>query len=172
MKKLNFAISALTALAATAAISFSAAHGLAGELDNERAVTNRTAQPAELPGTLVVRKKANNNSVVEVLHTALPLAANDASAKSIQALAGKFKSMPVKSGMQNGKVISELDRDSSTSSWYFCYPTYNWSTPAYYYGGSTYYYQSYYNYSWGGYNYYYYGYPRYNSYSRNNHGWR
>ena len=57
----------------------------------------------------------------------------------------------------NGKSKGELDRDSSSSSWYFsCDPWYGSYYPTYYYYGYAYSYSYYYGYGYGGWSYSYY----------------
>jgi hypothetical protein len=140
-------ILSLAALMMASAVGF---QSFAGELDNEKAVTNEQVQAAkDLPATLVIRVNEQTKAV-EVLHSKEKLAADQTQAAALSKAA--FKKMDVKSGM-----TGELDRDSSKSSWYFCWPSYNWYYPAYYYYGYTYSYSSYYYYNYGGYGYYYYG---------------
>lgn len=123
----------------------------AGELDNESNVTNQQAQLAtDLPATLVIRVNETTQDI-EVLHSNNALPAGEAAKAVVDQHASEFKKIDVKSGM-----TGELERDSSRSSWYFCFPTYNWYSPSYYYYGYSYSYSQYYWYNWGGYNYYYY----------------
>ena len=120
-----------------------------GELDNETTITAEQAQlAANLPATLVVRTNTATGAV-EVMHSDVRLEANESSRAAVEA--GRFTAMDVR-----GSMTGELDRDSSSSSWYFCYPNYNWHYPTYYYGGYSYGYSNYYNYGWGGWNYSYY----------------
>lgn len=128
----------------------------AGELDNEKSVTNEQIQLAQdLPATLVIRVNESTKEV-EVLHSKDRLATDEAT-KNTVVNSGEFKKMDVK-GQMTG---SELDQDSSRSSWYFCWPTYNYYYPTYYYYGYQYNYSNYYWYNWGGYSYYYYGWGSY-----------
>jgi hypothetical protein len=124
----------------------------AGELDNEKAVTNQQVSLAkDLPATLVMRVNATTKAV-EVLHLKDKLPADSSAQSLVLAHTNEFQAADL-----NAKVTGELDQDSSRSSWYFYYPTYNWYYPTYYYSGYNYYYQPYYNYYYGGYNYYYCG---------------
>lgn len=144
--------SALIALTLVLAATFTA-H--AGELDNEAAVTNQQAElAADLPATLVVRVNANSNEV-EVLHSKDKIAGDETSKATVLARENEFVKMDVK-----GQMTGELDRDSSRSSWYFCFPTYNWFYPTYFYYNYTYAYTPYYYYSIGAYSYYYYTWNR------------
>lgn len=52
--------------------------------------------------------------------------------------------------------LDELDRDSSTSGWYYYYGAYQWAAPTYYYYGSYYTYTPYYFYEYSFYYYYFY----------------
>lgn len=139
-----FAISAL-ALALTVS-----AQSRANELDNEASVTNaQIAAAKDLPATLVIRTNEATKEV-EVLHS------NDripADASTVDAVSkAKFMKMDVKSS----KPVGELDRDSSSSSWYFCWPNANVYAPSYYYYGYSYNYSQYYSYAYAGYSYSYY----------------
>jgi hypothetical protein len=151
----RFLAQSLIGFLATVSMFGSASAFAAGELDNEAAVTNEQIQLAkDLPATLVMRVN-DKTKEVSVLHMDAKLEATEAS-KALLANA-QFKAVDVKSG-----VRGELDQDSSSSSWYFCFNNYNWSYPTYYYYGYNYNYSSYYNYSYGGYSWYYYrwGYSR------------
>jgi hypothetical protein len=140
-------ILSLATLLLASAVSF---QSFAGELDNEKTVTNEQVQAAkDLPATLVIRVN-NDTKAVEVLHSKALLPAEQASVEAISKQT--FTKMDVKSGM-----TGELDRDSSKSSWYFCWPSFNWYYPSYSYYGYSYNYSSYYNYSYSNYSYYYYG---------------
>ena len=120
----------------------------AGELDNESNVTNeKVALSRDLPATLVVRVN-DQTKAVEVLNTQAKLAPEAASAGVVAAQAFS----PAQVG---APMAGELDRTSSTSSWYYCYN--GWSQPAYYYYyGYSYSYTPYYWYNYGGYSYSYY----------------
>ena len=139
-------------LAAALLVGFGTAQ--AGELDNEKTVTTeQISLAADLPATVVVRVKAGTNEV-EVLHSNTELAADAATQALVST--SSFVKMDVK-GQQNApKNATELDKDSSSSSWYFCFPTYNYYQPSYYYYGYQYSYQSYYSYYYSGYQYNYY----------------
>lgn len=124
----------------------------AGELDDDRSVTNR-----EIQGTMVLRvdKKTNQAAVVRT-DEVMP---SRERAKSFVKTA-RFTAIP------SSKMKSELDEGSGTSSWYY-YPSYGYGGGyggwggAYGYGYSCNYYGTsynpYYYYGGGGYNYYYYG---------------
>ena len=145
------------ALALTTSFAGVSAH--AGELDNEKSVTNQQVQLAkDLPATLVMRVNAKTGEV-SAFHSNEKLSAD---AKMVQTLANEqFAPVDVHAQVA-GQAVGELDKSSSTSSWYFCFPSFNWYYPSYYYGGFNYGYTPYYNYGWGGYNYYFY---------RWNYGW-
>ena len=140
----------LTVLAASLFVT-SLAGGLAqaNELDNEAAVTNeQVALSKDLPATLVVRTNQATGEV-QVMHSAVKL---DASAAS-QAALNEAAFVKVDSAQGSG----ELDRDSSRSSWYFCWNN-AYSYPQYtYYGYSYNYSYNYYSYAYSGWNYTYYG---------------
>lgn len=141
------------ALAATIALGGQA---VAGELDNETAVTNaqiaaQIKAAKDLPATLVIRVNEASKEV-SVMHSQEKLAADQATFSKV--VEAPFMKMDVKQGVN---AAGELDQSSSASSWYFCWPTYNWAYPTYYYYGYSYNYSSYYSYSYGGYAYYYYG---------------
>ena len=147
----------LFSLIALAALAFSTNPVLAqtSELDNEAQVTNeQIVLSKEIPATLVVRVKAGSDTA-EVLHTTEKLEQVDATTQTSLANA-KFSVMKI-----DGSQTSELDRDSSRSSWYFCFNS-RWYAPTYYYYGYTYNYGAYAWYNYGGYTYYWY---------RWNHGW-
>lgn len=113
----------------------------ANELDNEKSVTNAKRLAANLPQTLVVRKDAQGN--VSVLHS------NKALKPGAKLDDSKFVAI-------KNTDKQELDRDSSTSGWYFYWNNYSYSYPTYYYYGYNYNYRPYYSYNYGYYNYYYY----------------
>jgi len=144
------------ALALTATMTTVSAH--AGELDNEKSVTNQQVQLAkDLPATLVMRVDQKTGAI-QAFHSSLKL---PASAEAIQKVSAQtFAPVDLK-GQVAGRAVGELDRASSSSSWYFCFPNYNWYTPSYYYGGYNYGYSPYYNYGYGGYNYYFYSWNYY-----------
>ena len=91
---------------------------------------------------------------VEVLESKKLLNANAATKKAVAQ--AKYKKLN-----KNGQLAkSELDQDSSTSSWYFwCRPFGYYYYPTYYYYGYTYNYTLAYNYYYGGYYYSYYVWP-------------
>jgi hypothetical protein len=138
----------------------------AGELDNERGVTNKD----NMRGTLVLRIDKRTNKA-EYVATEKSLD-NKGTAKSFSKNA-KYKKVP------SGKMKNELDHGGGSSSWYFYngYGGYNggygggygggYYDGGYYSGNYGYYnpycnyygqsYQPYYYYNSGYYNYYYYG---------------
>lgn len=120
----------------------------ASELDNEKDVINaeQRALAQNLPASLVVRVSESDGSV-SVLHSTNAIPAGDISV---------INSTEFQAVGANQKLPSELDRDSSTSGWYFYWYNYNYAYPTYYYYGYNYYYQPYYNYYWAGYYYYWY----------------
>ncbi|RYZ71000.1 MAG: hypothetical protein EOP05_12535 [Proteobacteria bacterium] len=137
----------------TAMVSFSGAVQ-AQELDNEAQVTNeQIALSKDIPATLVVRTNPATGEV-QVLHSNAKLAGDAASTAAVAD--ANFAKVDA-SAISNG----ELDKDSSSSSWYFCFNR-SYSYPAYYYGGYNYAYNYYSGYNWGGWNY---------SYYRWNYGW-
>lgn len=110
-----------------------------------------SSTPNDLPKTVVVRVNEKTNQT-EVLHSLEALPADASQAESLaSAEFSKIESVD--------SELGELDRDSGTTSWFFCY--YN-SAPIYYwnYGFFTYaYYPTYYySYRYSGYRYTYYGY--------------
>lgn len=144
----------------------------AGELDNERGVTNKDT----MHGTLILRvDKRTNKAEYVATEKAMPNR-NHAKAYSKSA---SYKKVPA------GKIRGELDQNGGSSSWYFyngynngynngCYNGYcgqpgynNGYNNGYYNGNYGYYspycnyygqnYQPYYYYNQGYYNYYYYG---------------
>ena len=121
----------------------------AGELDNERAITSEQVQLAQaLPASVVIRVNEATKAV-EVLHSNAKFGTDQATQAAVAS--AQFTKMDVK-----GSMVGELDRDSSRSSWYFCFPNYNYYYPTYYYYGYSYSYSSYWSYSYGGYHYSYY----------------
>ena len=120
----------------------------ANELDQD--VSNQQRMAKDLPRTLVVRVNDKTGEVA-VLHSEKVLAQE----AKLNLDDAKFVSVNSQ-GMR-----SELDRDSSTSGWYFYWYNYSYYSnyyyyPAYYYGGYNYYYRPYYNYYWNNCNYYWY----------------
>lgn len=127
----------------------------AREIDNEKTISTEQIQLGQaLPKTVIIRIKAGTNEA-EVLHSASALPANDSSKALVST--SSFVKLD-----KDGKMVGELDRDSSSSSWFFCYP-YSYY-PYYNYCGYNYYYAPYYSYYYSGYYYSYYGWPYYNSY--------
>ena len=121
----------------------------ANELDNEAQVTNETkALSKDLPQTLVVRSNPATGEV-QVLHTNARLAAD------MSATAQVAQSVFSKADLTGAQAGTELDRDSSSSSWYFCWNR-GYNYPYYGYGGYNFSYNYYYGYNWGGWNYSYY----------------
>lgn len=150
-------LSLMAAAAATLALSVGF-QAQATELDNEAQVTNeQISMSKEIPATLVVRTNPATGEV-QVLHSQEKLAADQTSQTAVASAAasGQFAKVDA-SAIANG----ELDRDSSSSSWYFCFNR-NWSYPVYYYNNYTYNYGWYGGYSYSGWNY---------SYYRWNYGW-
>ena len=141
-------------VAAAAALTLSGFQAQAQELDNEAQVTNeQISMSKDIPATLVVRTNQATGEV-QILHSNDKLAADQSS----QAVVAKAQFAKVdQSAIANG----ELDHDSSSSSWYFCFNR-SWSYPVYYYQNYTYNYGWYGGYNWGGWNY---------SYYRWNYGW-
>jgi len=125
----------------------------AREIDTEKTVsTEQIELGKDLPKTLVIRKKIGTNET-EVMHSNLELGKDDATKQLVST--SSFIKVD-----KEGKMVGELDRDSSSSSWFFnCY---NWYYPSYYYYGFNYNYVSYYSYAYAGYSYAYYGWPYYN----------
>jgi hypothetical protein len=121
-----------------------------GELDRETPVSIEQARLAkDLPQTLVVRVNSATGET-QVLHSKTLLAQDSASAQAV--IGGKFTQLSKSQRPQN-----ELDRDSSTSSWYFsCQPWYGGYYPTYQYYGYSYSYSYYYGYAYAGWNYSYY----------------
>lgn len=144
----------LSLMVATAALLTFSGNVQAQELDNEAQVTNeQIALSKDIPATLVVRTNEATGEV-QILHSNAKLAGD---ASSTAAVAGAQFAKVDASAISNG----ELDKDSSSSSWYFCFNR-SYSYPAYYYGGYNYSYNYYNSYNWGGWNY---------SYYRWNYGW-
>jgi hypothetical protein len=122
----------------------------AGELDSENGITNKQAQIAEsLPGSVIVRVEQATGRVA-VLHADQKLETDAASVSQV-VNSKEFVQMDVK-----GNMTGELDRDSSRSSWYFCFNNWSWGYPTYYAYGYSFAYTNYYWNNWGGYSYYWY----------------
>jgi len=146
----------------------------AREIDNEKTVSTEQIQLAQaLPKTLVVRRKTGTDQV-EVLHLNQVLKVDEKSRQLVST--ASFIKID-----SNGKMVGELDRDSSSSSWAFRFaprggigrggygygggrPGYGYGRPGYGYGRPGYGYGRYrYGYGRPGYGYgrYGYGYGRY-----------
>lgn len=124
----------------------------ANELDHEALVINeQSARAKDLPGTVVVRinEATGEASVLEIPER---LAADATEAKAIAAMGSEFRAIPA-SGIIELNTATELDRNSSTSSWYAWYNYGYFYTPTYYYWGYRYTYSNYYRYNWYGYSY-------------------
>jgi hypothetical protein len=154
----------LLLLSASLLLACTSSVALAGELDHEPLYPVKQIELAkDLPAVVVVRTKIGSKEA-EVFHSPEKLAGVEATKKAVAA--AKFIKID-KSGVQ----VGELDRESSSSSWYFyChpgtysgYPAYGYY-PNYYYGGYNYQYAPYWAYNYGGYNYNYYGWPGYGGY--------
>lgn len=131
-------------------IALAAAIANAGELDSEKAITNEQVRlAADLPAAVVVRVSETTGEVA-VLHAKTALS-TELNAVEATVASPDFVTIDVQAGM-----TGELDRDSSRSSWYFCFNNYSWYYPTYYYYGYSYGYSQYYGYNWGGYRYYWY----------------
>ena len=143
MRLLITAFLAITAISASSAV-------WAGELDNEGQVTNvdQRAQAANLPATLVVRITRDTNTV-SILSSNASIAADSSTVADLDS--SKFFSVTADQKVQT----SELDRDSSTESWFY-FNGFNYYHPCFYYGGYNYFYTSYFWYAYGPYYYYYY----------------
>jgi hypothetical protein len=126
----------------------------ANELDTEEGIVNEQALRAkDLPQTIVVRVNEATGDAA-VLNLSARLAPTESNASLvINNHADDFRAVPA-SG------VSELDRDSSASSWYVWYDYSYWYAPTYYYWGYTYAYRHYYSSYWGGYSYYWYAWYR------------
>ena len=130
---------------ALALTGFTATTVVAGELDNEAKVINEQALRAkELPQTVVVRidQKTGEASVLESTET---LAQDEKTVAALHTSRGFVK--------LNAAGTSELDRTSSSSSWFYYYPRGHYYAPTYYYSNYSYYYQPCYSYTYYGYAY-------------------
>lgn len=135
----------ILSLALAAALVLATNHARANELDNEAQVTNETkALSKDLPQTLVVRTNQATGEV-QVMHSNNRLAADVSSMNAV--VNAQFTKADL-----NKAQGGELDRDSSNSSWYFCW-NHGWGYPYYWYGGYNFSYNYYYGYNWGGWNY-------------------
>ncbi len=144
---MRFILSALTVAAMGTLTVGSLAH--ANELDNEAQVTNETkALSKELPQTLVIRSNPATGEV-QVMHTDSRLAAD------MSATVAVANSAFLKTDLSQSQTGAELDRDSSSSSWYFCWNN-GYNYPYYGYGGYNFAYNYYYGYNYSGWNYSYY----------------
>ena len=142
--------SALGILGLMVSLTTVSLHGaFAGELDNENSAINADQRAqASLPGSVVVRVNTQDNSLA-VLQSADKLKA--------EPLTGDETFIPVQADQKIAASTQELNKDSSTDSWFY-FNGCNWYAPSFYYGGFNYYYQPYFNYNFGGFNYYYYWY--------------
>lgn len=152
---LKFAV-LFAAIAGAAAVSTSVS--FASELDNESSVINeQSARAKDLPGTVVVRvnEATGEASVLEVSERLVADALDMKGAKAVASMDAEFRAIPA-SGILSSLKSNELDRNSSSSSWYAWY-NYSYAyAPTYYYWGYTYAYTNYYAYNWYGYAYYWY----------------
>jgi hypothetical protein len=151
---MRFILSALTSALTVTVVGTltmgSLAH--ANELDNEAQVTNETKTLSkDLPQTLVIRSNPATGEV-QVMHT------NDRLPADMSVTALVAKSAFLKADLATPQAGTELDRDSSSSSWYFCWNR-GYSNPYYWYGGYNFSYNYYYGYNYSGWNY---GYYRWN----------
>lgn len=139
-RNLLFAVSLLFSVSGFGQPAFS------GELDNEATVINEQAR-RDLPQTVIVRvdEKTGAAAVVEL---------KEALAADVSALA----QLPATEFKAIAPTTGELDRTSSSSSWYVWYNYGYYYAPTYYYWGYNYSYSNYYYCNWAGYNYYWYGY--------------
>lgn len=137
----------------------------AREIDTEKSITTEQIQLGQsLPRTTVVRimtgaSSANSEGPAEVFHSPVALPATEMTRNLVA----------TSSFVKLDSTGRELDRDGSSSSWFFYYPNYwypNYYYPQYYYYGYQYAYVPYYNYYSYPYNYYYFGWPYYNPYCR------
>jgi hypothetical protein len=148
---LNFAIFsfATTFIIGLASVSLSSA---STELDREASVINeQSARAKDLPGTVVVRvNEATGEASVLELKERLQADSNEV--KAIAAMDSAFRAIPA-SGIIEMNAATELDRNSSASSWYAWYNYGYYYTPTYYYWGYSYSYSNYYAYNWYGYSY-------------------
>jgi hypothetical protein len=149
LSMLSLAFSALLSLSTLIGASASA-----NELDSEAGIVNEQALRAkDLPQTIVVRVNESTGEA-SVLNLSARLAPTESNANLVVSNhADDFRSVPA-SG------VSELDRESSASSWYVWYDYSYWYAPTYYYWGYTYAYRHYYSSYWGGYSYYWYAWYR------------
>ncbi len=135
-------------------LALSAFSAQAHELDKETPVSiEQVALAKDLPRTVVVRVKADTQEA-EVFESNQLLTADVATKKALAD--AQFKKLT-----KEGELVkSELDQDSSTSSWYFwCRPFGYYYYPTYYYYGYTYSYALTYTYYYYGYYYSYYVWP-------------
>ncbi len=132
MKQLSTIILAICAL-----LSASPPAHATDELDRETRIKNAKRLLAEnLPKAVVVRVE-NERENIAVLHSSNSLAPENLES----VLKGEFEPMKA-----SEMIFGELDRDSSSNSWYF----YFWNSqpwlPAFYYYGFNFYYRPYYSY--------------------------
>lgn len=140
--RLKFLISFLIGISTVLVAAESA---IAREIDREKTVTTEQIHLGQaLPKTLVVRIKADTHQV-EVLHLNQALKADPKNRQLIST--SSFIKVNSK-----GRMVGELDRDSSSSSWgfYMGYPGYGYG----YGNGYGYGYGNGYGYGCGGYSYY------------------
>ena len=124
-------------------LTIAGAHAQVGELD-----------PQVAPEELIVRVDAQGNREVFKVVAKSNVENDQAAAEAVASF--------VKAANKVSTVVaeSELDRVSSTDSWYYCYnPYFSYGyNYGYSYYGYNYYYTPYYSYNYGYYNYYYYRY--------------
>lgn len=149
MRQLLFSLTLIVGLSGTAQAR--------NELDRGTAPASQAVLAAELPPTVVIRIDKNDPSKREVLHSNTQLAAGT------QLSSAQFTQMAETDTATGQGRVSELNRDSSTSSWrFYWYPSsssaYNWYYPTYSYYGYNYGYTPYYGYTSGNYYYAYCGY--------------
>ncbi len=115
----------------------------ASELDNEAKIINEQAlRGKDLPGTVIVRINAKGEASVLEIPERL---AQDA---GTVALIHTKKFTPI-----NSAGTQELDRASSTSSWFAWYNRGHYYAPTYYYSGYGYNYWNCFTYTFAGFNY-------------------
>lgn len=129
------------------------------ELDRVAAPASQAVLAAELPQSVVIRIDKNDPSKREVMHSDTFIPAGQ------ELTSGQFTKMAATDKATGQGKVSELNRDSSTSSWrFYWYPTTSYSSswyyPTYSYYGYNYSYAPYYGYTSGN---YYYAYCGYNS---------
>lgn len=119
-------------------------------LKDDKTVSQEQKQLAQnLPATVVVRVH-DQTKKIQVRPTKEALPANQ---QAVQQIADQdFRDMQASDRVSG----EELDRDSSTSSWFFYF--YNWNPylPTFYYGGYNFNYAPYYTYNYAPFTYYFY----------------